>query len=64
MQGKQGILWVKISVVVTFLIMISANALANLTFSIWGAIYLLLAGYVLYALGFFQADKNNVKTEL
>ncbi len=88
MQGKQGILWVKISVVVTFLIMISANVLANilpingvstgqvsdayqnlftptgLKFSIWGAIYLLLAGYVLYALGFFQADKNNVKTEL
>lgn len=88
MQTKQGILWVKISVAVTFLIMISANALANilpvngvstgqvsdayqnlftpagLTFSIWGLIYLLVAGYVLYTLGFFQADKDNVKTEL
>jgi hypothetical protein len=88
MQSKQGILWVKISVVVTFLVMIAANALANilpingvstgevsdayqnlfapagLTFSIWGLIYVLLAGYVLYHLGFFQADKNNAKSEL
>ncbi len=30
MQSKQGILWVKTSVVVTFLIMITANALANI----------------------------------
>ena len=88
MQSKQGILWVKVSVAVTFLVMIAANTLANvlpingvstgqvsddyqnlftpagLTFSIWGVIYLLLAGYVLYTLGFFQSDKNNVKSEL
>jgi hypothetical protein len=37
---------------------------AGLTFSIWGLIYLLVAGYVLYTLGFFQADNDNVKTEL
>jgi hypothetical protein len=88
MQSKRGILWVKTSVVVTFLIMITANALANIVpingvstgqvsdayqnlftpagfiFSIWGVIYLLVAGYVLYALGLFQADKESVKTEL
>lgn len=88
MQSKRDILWVKVSVVVTFLIMITANALANilpingistgevsdayqnlfapagLTFSIWGVIYLLLAAYVLYSLGFFRSDKNAVDTGL
>jgi hypothetical protein len=37
---------------------------AGLTFSIWGVIYLLLAGYTLYQFGFFQGDKSKVKTEL
>lgn len=33
---------------------------AGLTFAIWGLIYILLAGYVLYQLGFFQVTKNSV----
>lgn len=69
---------VKVLVVVTYLVMIATNALANalpingrttgeisdsyqnlfapagLTFSIWGVIYLLLAGHVLYQLGLFH----------
>jgi hypothetical protein len=88
MPSKRVILLVKVSVIVTFLVMITANALANilpingvttgevsdayqnlfapagLTFSIWGVIYLLLAAYVLYSLGFFRSDKNAVDAEL
>lgn len=37
---------------------------AGLTFSIWGLIYLLLAGYTLYQCGFFQGNSNTVKVEL
>ncbi|AFV22720.1 hypothetical protein Mpsy_0509 [Methanolobus psychrophilus R15] len=37
---------------------------AGLTFSIWGLIYLLLAGYTLYHIGFFRESKNSPKTEL
>ena len=79
---------IKIVVVVTYLVMIVVNALANilpingidtgavsdsypnlfapagLTFSIWGVIYLLLAGHTLYQFGLFQGDKSKVKTEL
>ncbi len=71
---------VKVLVVVTYLVMIATNALANalpingrttgeisdsyqnlfapagLTFSIWGVIYLLLAGHVLYQLGLFHGQ--------
>ncbi|TWH83625.1 tryptophan-rich sensory protein [Sedimentibacter saalensis] len=79
---------VKISVVVTFLIMIVVNALANIlpingqttgevsnsypnlfapagvTFSIWGLIYLLLAAFTLYLLGFFQDYSDTIKANL
>lgn len=79
---------VKIAVVVTYLIMIVVNALANilpingidtgtvsdsypnlfaptgLMFSIWGVIYLLLAGYTLYQFGLVQGDKSKTKPEL
>ena len=37
---------------------------AGLTFSIWGLIYLLLAGYTLYHIGLFRDDSKNIKTEL
>jgi len=37
---------------------------AGLTFSIWGLIYLLLAGYILYQLGLFGRDKEEKKEEL
>lgn len=33
---------------------------AGLTFSIWGIIYFLLAGYTIYQLGFFKKEKNEV----
>jgi hypothetical protein len=79
---------IKLTVAVTYLIMIVVNAMANilpingidtgvvsdsypnlfapagLTFSIWGVIYLLLAGYTLYQYGLLQGDKSKVKTEL
>ncbi len=79
---------VKIIVVVTFLIMIVVNALANIlpingqttgevsnsypnlfapagiTFAIWGLIYLLLAGFTLYLLGFFQDYSDTIKANL
>lgn len=37
---------------------------AGLTFSIWGLIYLLLAGYTLYQFGLFQKDKGASKNKL
>jgi hypothetical protein len=37
---------------------------AGLTFSIWGLIYLLLAGYTLYQFGLFQSDKGKGRVEL
>jgi len=37
---------------------------AGLTFSIWGLIYLLLAGYTLYQFGAFQKDKGKKNKEL
>lgn len=79
---------VKIMVVVTFLIMIAVNALANIlpingqttgevsnsypnlfapaaiTFAIWGLIYLLLAAFTLYLLGFFQNFSDRIKANL
>ncbi len=36
----------------------------GLTFSIWGLIYLLLAGYVVYQLGVFQANRVEGQTHL
>ncbi len=80
--------FVKYLVVITFLIMITVNALANIlpingittgevaerypnlftpaafTFAIWGLIYLLLAFYTLYQLGFFQRNRTIEKTKL
>lgn len=32
---------------------------AGITFAIWGVIYILLAGYTLYQLGFFQVDSTS-----
>lgn len=82
MGVKRKISFIKAFTTITFLLMIIANALANilpindlntgqvselypnlfaptaLTFSIWGLIYLLLAGYTLYQLGFFRNDKS------
>lgn len=79
---------VKIFVVVTFLLMIIVNVMANalpingqttgqvadsypnlfapagITFAIWGLIYLLLAGFTLYLLGFFQGDLDTIKSEM
>ena len=73
---------VKIITVVTYIGMVTVNALANIlpingittgqvsdsypnlftpagfTFSIWGLIYLLLAGYTLYQLGLFRGPKD------
>lgn len=37
---------------------------AGYTFAIWGLIYLLLSGYVLYQLGFFRTDNNSARLEL
>ncbi len=37
---------------------------ASLTFSIWGLIYLLLAGYTLYQFGLFQSDKGSARRDL
>ena len=37
---------------------------AGLTFAIWGLIYLLLAGYTLYQLGFFRDHTNAMRSEL
>jgi len=79
---------IKIIVVVTFILMIVVNFLANtipingqttgevtysypnlfapagITFAIWGLIYLLLAGFTLYLVGFFQGDLNTIKADL
>lgn len=75
-------------VVVTYVLMILLNGLANVipingvttgevsdayfdlfapatvTFSIWGLIYLLLAGYTLFQLGLFQEDRGAARAEL
>lgn len=80
--------YIQIFVLVTYLGMITVNALANIlpingidtgaisdaypnlfapigfTFSVWGAIYLLLALYTLYQLGFFKHDYSKEKWEL
>ncbi|WP_461206027.1 hypothetical protein [Clostridium sp. DL1XJH146] len=88
MKKKRNITFITIFTLVTFLIMITVNALANIipingvttgeisdsypnlfapagvTFAIWGLIYLLLAGYTIYQLGFFQKDLNRSKEEL
>lgn len=37
---------------------------AGITFAIWGLIYLLLAGFTLYLLGFFQGSSDAVNFEL
>ncbi len=37
---------------------------APITFAIWGLIYLLLAGFTLYLLGFFQGNSDNIKADL
>lgn len=79
---------IKITVLFTFLLMITVNALANIlpingvntgqvsdaypnlfapapvTFGIWGLIYLLLAAYTLYHLGFFHDFYGRARTTL
>ncbi|MFA9422212.1 MAG: tryptophan-rich sensory protein [Sedimentibacter sp.] len=37
---------------------------AAITFAIWGFIYLLLAGFTLYLLGFFRGDSNAINADL
>jgi len=83
MESNDSNRFIQITVVITYLLMIVANALANIlpingqttgeisdkygnlfapagyTFSIWGFIYILLAGYVLYQLGFFRKGKTD-----
>lgn len=80
MRDRQKVTIVQRIALISFLIMVGVNALANilpingvttgevsdsfpnlfapaaLTFSIWGLIYLLLAAYTLYLLGFFRGD--------
>lgn len=87
MADKNSGLGIKISVAVTYLLMVTVNALAmilpingvgtgqvsdfyknlfapaGVTFSIWGVIYLLLAGYTLYQFGLFQNGKSILKQE-
>lgn len=36
---------------------------AGITFSIWGIIYLLLAGYTFYQIGFFQSAQSHLKVD-
>ncbi|KAF0091720.1 MAG: hypothetical protein FD141_1509 [Fusobacteria bacterium] len=79
---------VKISVAVTFVLMVVVNALANIlpingigtgavsdsypnlfapagtTFSIWGIIYMLLAAYTLYQIGYFNDNGSETKGKL
>lgn len=79
---------VKLSVAVTFILMVVVNALANIlpingigtgavsdsypnlfapagiTFSIWGIIYLLLAAYTLYQIGYFNVNGSETKGKL
>jgi len=37
---------------------------AGITFAIWGLIYLLLAAFTLYLLGFFQGNSDTIKTDM
>lgn len=84
---KKGIL-IKVFVLISYLIMIAVNALANIlpingmttgqvsdaypnlfapaaiTFSIWGLIYFLILGYVLYQLGLFHKEETVEKAQL
>lgn len=88
MVAKKTNTFIKVLTTVSFLVMISVNALANIlpingvktgevsdsyrnlfapagiTFAIWGLIYLLLAGYTLYQLGFFQSNTSAFKGNL
>lgn len=88
MNNKRKGTALRIITVVTFLIMIITNALANtlplnnvstgdvslaydnlfapaaLTFAIWGLIYFLLLGYVLYSLGLFRERKSEGDSSL
>ncbi|SHH75972.1 lantibiotic ABC transporter permease [Clostridium grantii] len=88
MERRKNITFIKILVLITFLLMITVNALANIipinrittgevsdyyanlfapagiTFAIWGLIYLLLAGYTIYQLGFLQKDSSKAKEGL
>lgn len=87
MESNNKMLWLKIIVGVTFIVMIVVNVLANIlqingittgevsdsypnlfapagyTFSIWGLIYLLLAGYTLYQLGLFRGKKKKADND-
>lgn len=88
MPVKRRFTMMKVLVVVTFLVMVTINILANIlpingvttgqvsdsyrnlfapagfTFAIWGLIYLLLAGHILYQLGFFRVQKSYYNTGL
>lgn len=88
MTEKQKLKKVRLAVLVTYLIMVSVNALATalpingqttgqvsdalpnlfapagLTFSIWGLIYLLLAGYTLFQFGFLQPGGGVTRSKL
>lgn len=84
MRERQQVTIIQRTALISFLIMVGVNVLANilpingittgevsdsfpnlfapaaLTFSIWGLIYLLLAAYTLYLLGFFRGDTLSI----
>lgn len=88
METKRNNGLIKLFVVLTFIAMVTVNALsaalpingitpgevsdsypnlfapAGITFSIWGLIYLLLAGYTLYQLGLFRGRDKAVNQDL
>ena len=88
MFNRRGARPLRLLVVISYLVMIICNMLANtlpingfttggvsdaypnlfapagITFSIWGIIYLLLFGYVLYHIGFLQNGAKIVNTDL
>jgi len=88
MENRKSTVWLKIFVVVTFIAMVTVNALsallpingitpgqvsdsypnlfapAGITFSIWGLIYLLLAGHALYQAGLFQGKNAQADSGL
>jgi hypothetical protein len=87
-NSEKNYTWLKIFTTITFLLMVTVNALANiipingvgtgevsdsyknlfapagLTFSIWGVIYLLLAGFILYQFSIFRQNKSTSKQDI
>ncbi|APC40187.1 lantibiotic ABC transporter permease [Clostridium estertheticum] len=88
MSKERGVKILKIFTVLSFVLMVTVNALANIlpingittggvsdsypnlfapagvTFAIWGIIYILLAGFVIYQLGLFKGSDTNAIVKL